>query len=54
MNLERFLPRASEEYQGSRVAFYLPVLLAVVSTIRSLIHIIAPANNTACSVPVPA
>ena len=41
MDWSRFLPRASEGYGGSRLAYYFFVLVAVVSTIRSLIHILA-------------
>ena len=41
MDWSRFLPRASEGYRGSRLAYYFFVLVAVVSTIRSLIHILA-------------
>ena len=42
MNWSRFLPRASEDYEGSRIAYYSFVLVAVTSTVRSLIHIFAP------------
>jgi len=42
MNRVRFLPHPSEEYTGSPIAFYFLVLVAIVSTARSLIHIFAP------------
>lgn len=42
MNWLRFLPAVSEEYKGSPVALYFLVLIAIISTIRSVIHIIAP------------
>jgi hypothetical protein len=42
MNWSRFLPSTSEGYRGPRFAFYFLVLVAVISTIRSLIHILAP------------
>jgi hypothetical protein len=42
MNWSRFLPRSSEEYKGAPIAFYFLVLVAVVGTARSLIHIFAP------------
>ena len=41
MDRSRFLPRVSEGYRGSRLAYYFFVLVAVVSTVRSLIHILA-------------
>lgn len=37
----RFLPPSSEEYKGTKIALYFLALVAVVSTIRSLIHIFA-------------
>ena len=42
MDWSRFLPRSSEDYRGSRLAYCFLVLVAIVSTIRSLIHIFAP------------
>ena len=41
MNWSRFLPRAPAEYRGSRVALYYLVLIALVSTARSLVHMLA-------------
>lgn len=41
MNWSRFLPSTSEDYEGSPLAFYFLILIAVVSTVRSLIHILA-------------
>ena len=42
MNWSRLLPPTSKEYKGSPLAFYFLVLIAVVSTARSLIHMLAP------------
>jgi hypothetical protein len=42
MDWSRLLPRVSEEYEGHMLAFYILILIAIVSSIRSLIHIIAP------------
>jgi hypothetical protein len=42
MNRSRFLPSSSEKYEGSPIAFYFLVLVAIVSTARSLIHVFAP------------
>jgi len=42
MNRSRLLPSASDDYKGSPLAFCFLVLTAIVSTIRSLIHIFAP------------
>ena len=42
MNWSRFLPSASANYEGPRVAFYFLVLIAIASTARSLVHIFAP------------
>jgi hypothetical protein len=42
MNWSRFLPRASDDYEGPRLAFYFLVLIAIVSSVRSLVHILAP------------
>lgn len=41
MNSSRFLPPAAAEYKGPKIAIYFLILVAVVSTIRSLIHIFA-------------
>lgn len=42
MEWSRLLPLVKQEYQGPQAPFYFLVLVAIVSTIRSLIHIIAP------------
>lgn len=42
MQWSRLLPPVDEEYQGPGSAFWFLVLIAVVSTVRSLIHILAP------------
>ena len=42
MNGSRFLPPVSAKHTGSRISLYFLVLTATVSTIRSLIHILAP------------
>ncbi len=42
MNWSRLLPPPCDDYRGSRLAFYFLVLVAVVSTVRSLVHILAP------------
>ncbi len=42
MNWSRFLPRASAEYRAPRVALYYLALIAVASTARSLVHMVAP------------
>ncbi|MGD8555307.1 MAG: hypothetical protein PVJ32_07710 [Anaerolineales bacterium] len=42
MNESRLLPRAPKEYQGSRIALYLLALFAIVGTVRSFIHMLAP------------
>jgi hypothetical protein len=41
MNWPNFLPQVSKDYKGSQIAYYFLILVAVVSTIRSLIHILA-------------
>ena len=41
MDCSRLLPRVTEEYTGPRLAYYFLVLVASVSTIRSLIHILS-------------
>ncbi|HTY10044.1 MAG TPA: hypothetical protein VMF88_03125 [Bacteroidota bacterium] len=40
MNWIRLFPKVTEEYKGSQIAFYYFVLIAVISTVRSLIHIV--------------
>jgi hypothetical protein len=42
MNWSRFLPRVPEDYEGSPLAFYFLVVIAILSSVRSLIHIVAP------------
>lgn len=42
MDWSRLLPPPCDDYRGSRLAFYFLVLVAVVSTARSLVHILAP------------
>jgi hypothetical protein len=42
MNESRLLPRAPTEYQGSRIAVYVLALFALVGTVRSFIHMLAP------------
>ena len=42
MNGSRLLPPISEEYEGPPIPYYYLVLVAVVSTARSLVHILAP------------
>ena len=42
MDWSRFLPAVSEDYIGPRLPYYVLVLVAVVSTARSLVHILAP------------
>lgn len=41
MDWSRFLPAVSEDYIGPRLPYYVLVLVAVVSTARSLVHILA-------------
>jgi hypothetical protein len=53
MDWSRFLPRVSEGYRGSRLATYFLVLFAVVSTIRSLIHILAPDGGASSIAGIP-
>lgn len=40
--IQRWVPPASQEYSGSRVAFYFLIIMAIVGTGRSLVHIFAP------------
>jgi hypothetical protein len=42
MDWERLLPLVSRGYQGSKLTYWFLVLIAVVSTVRSLIHVLAP------------
>jgi hypothetical protein len=42
MNESRLLPRAPEEYGGSRLALHMLALFALVGTVRSFIHMLAP------------
>lgn len=42
MNWSRLLPPPCDDYRGSRLAFYFLTLVAVISTARSLVHILAP------------
>lgn len=42
MNWSRLLPPACDDYEGPQLAFHFLVLIAIVSTVRSLIHIFAP------------
>jgi len=42
MNWSSFLPPVAEEYQGPKASFYFLIFVAIVSTVRSLIHILAP------------
>jgi hypothetical protein len=41
MDWSRFLPTIDEDYLGPRLPFYFLVAVAIVSTIRSLIHLFA-------------
>ena len=49
MNWSSFLPPVAEEYQGPKASFYFLIFVAIVSTVRSLIHILAP-NGGASSI----
>ena len=42
MNWSRLLPAPSDEYAGHRISRYFLVIVTIVSTARSLIHILAP------------
>ena len=42
INWARFLPSTPADYKGSPLAFYFLILVAVLGTVRSLIHIFAP------------
>jgi hypothetical protein len=41
MDWSRLLPLPKDEYRGSKGSFYFLILIAAISTVRSLIHIIA-------------
>ena len=38
----RLFPAIENDYTGSKVPFYFLIFIAIVSTIRSLIHVFAP------------
>ena len=42
MDWSRLFPKIDEDYKGSKIPFYFLILIAIVSTIRSLIHVFAP------------
>lgn len=43
MDFSRFLPTSNlEEYKGSKIAYWFLIVVALIGTIRSLIHIFAP------------
>ncbi len=42
MEWTRLFPVVDKDYTGSRAPFYFLILVAIVSTVRSLIHIFAP------------
>ena len=42
MDWSRLFPKIEKDYTGSKIPFYFLILIAIVSTIRSLIHVIAP------------
>ena len=42
MDWSRLFPKIEKDYSGSKFAFYFLILIAVVSTIRSFIHVFAP------------
>ncbi len=41
MDLSRLFPQVNERYRGPKLPFYFLVFVAIVSTVRSLIHIFA-------------
>lgn len=41
MDWSRYLPKVPGDYQGPAPAFYFLVLIAIISTVRSLIHMFA-------------
>jgi hypothetical protein len=42
MNGSRLIPPIAEEYEGPVISYYYLVVVAIVSTARSLVHILAP------------
>ena len=42
MDWSRLFPKIEKDYTGSKFPFYFLILIAIISTIRSLIHVIAP------------
>ncbi len=42
MDWARLFPAVNQEYSGPKIPFYFLIVIAVVSTVRSLIHIFAP------------
>ncbi len=42
MNLNALFPRVAQPYQGHRSALYFLVFLALLSTARSLVHLLSP------------
>ncbi len=45
MDWSRLLPHVSEDYEGPAIALYFLVLITLISTVRSLIHMLAPAGG---------
>jgi len=42
MDWTRLFPAIDKDYTGAKIPFYFLILIAIVSTIRSLIHVFAP------------
>jgi len=42
MDWTRLFPPVNKDYTGAKIPFYFLILIAIVSTIRSLIHVFAP------------
>lgn len=42
MDWSRLFPKIEKDYTGSKFPFYFLILIAIISTIRSLFHVIAP------------
>jgi hypothetical protein len=42
MDWSRLFPRVDQEYAGPKVPYYFLILIAFVSTARSLVHVLAP------------
>jgi hypothetical protein len=42
LDWSRLFPSVDKEYVGSKIPFYFLILIAIVSTARSLIHVFAP------------